>query len=308
VKISVAIPTYNSSRFIRETLDSVFSQTRAADEILVLDDGSTDDTLEILATYGSKIQIATSKNGGVARARNVLTKLATGDVIAFLDHDDLWHPKYLETQLALHTSYPRAAACFVNHVDFNGFGSFQWQRDEESEKTVKVLTPLEFSVAYNRNPAPFGSASFLCMQRHILRQMGDAPFYEMASGADDFYLCNLLPLVGDVVFCSTPLVAYRITSGAQSANRVKSFGLAVRALTALVERYEQCEDRKLRRQFKLALGVRRRRYGKSLLANGMKQEARTEFWKSVQEATDPAAALKAVGLLAASLLPRRISE
>src|SRR5262245_6496134 len=98
MKVSVAIPTYNSARFIQTTLKSVLSQSVAPNEILVVDDGSTDETVAILSSYGSSIRVIRQSNQGVAAARNALARHVNGDLVAFLDHDDLWHPRYLETQ------------------------------------------------------------------------------------------------------------------------------------------------------------------------------------------------------------------
>jgi glycosyltransferase involved in cell wall biosynthesis len=89
MKITVAIPAYNSAATIRETLDSVFRQTVAPDEILVVNHRSTDATHAILDSYGSRITAIHQENAGVASARNLLCTRANGDLVAFLDGDDL---------------------------------------------------------------------------------------------------------------------------------------------------------------------------------------------------------------------------
>ena len=98
MKICVIIPAYNASATIDATIQSVLDQTHLADEILVVDDGSTDDTFARLSAYGSKIKVFRQPNQGVACARNFLCHQATGDLVAFLDADDVWHPDYLKTQ------------------------------------------------------------------------------------------------------------------------------------------------------------------------------------------------------------------
>src|SRR5258708_3302796 len=98
MKISVVIPAYNGARTIGATLNSVLKQTVQPDEILVLNDGSTDDTAVVLEQY-QNITVLDQENRGVAHARNVLSQQSTGDLVAFLDQDDLWHPRYLEVQL-----------------------------------------------------------------------------------------------------------------------------------------------------------------------------------------------------------------
>jgi glycosyltransferase involved in cell wall biosynthesis len=90
VKVSAIIPVFNGARFLRQALDSVLGQTRAVDEVIVVDDGSTDASPDILASYGDRLTVISRENGGVAVARNVGLERASGELIAFLDQDDLW--------------------------------------------------------------------------------------------------------------------------------------------------------------------------------------------------------------------------
>jgi glycosyltransferase involved in cell wall biosynthesis len=100
-KISVVIPSYNGEAFIAEALQSVFHQTRPVDEIIVVDDGSSDGTIEILKKYADKITlIENSHKGNPAFGRNIGIEKATGNFIAFLDQDDLWPENKLEIQIA----------------------------------------------------------------------------------------------------------------------------------------------------------------------------------------------------------------
>ena len=101
MKVSVIVPTFNCAATIRETLDSILGQSRPAEEILVMDDGSTDETMAILKGYGSNIRTFRQSNAGPSRARGALIEVARGDLIAFVDSDDIWHPDYLRAQQAL---------------------------------------------------------------------------------------------------------------------------------------------------------------------------------------------------------------
>ncbi len=98
MKISVVIPAYNAEQTIGRTLDSVLAQTRAADEIIVIDDGSADATADIIRTYGGKVRLIQQENAGVSVARNAGIEAASGDWIAFLDGDDEWLPDKLKYQ------------------------------------------------------------------------------------------------------------------------------------------------------------------------------------------------------------------
>ena len=94
--VGVCVTTYNQSRFIEATLASVFAQTRQPDEIVVVDDGSTDDTASVLEKYVPRIRVSRQANSGVARARNRAVRESTCDLIALLDGDDLWMPEKIE--------------------------------------------------------------------------------------------------------------------------------------------------------------------------------------------------------------------
>jgi GT2 family glycosyltransferase len=102
-KVSVIIPTFNRSRFLGEALDSVLVQSHRDFEVIVIDDGSTDGTPELVAEYAARddrIRSHRQANAGVSRARNAGLDLAKGDHIAFLDSDDAWQPWHLELMLA----------------------------------------------------------------------------------------------------------------------------------------------------------------------------------------------------------------
>jgi hypothetical protein len=99
-RVSVIIPAYNASRFLKAAIDSVLAQTYADIEVIVIDDGSTDDTAQIASNSPGVICIR-KPNGGVSSARNAGVRSSTGDYVAFLDADDVWHPQKIACQVAL---------------------------------------------------------------------------------------------------------------------------------------------------------------------------------------------------------------
>lgn len=113
-KISVIIPVYNGEKVIAQAIESILKQTRPADEIVVVDDGSTDNTRRILETYADRIKYKVVSNGGCASARNVAIKMSSGDWIAFLDSDDIWYTEKLETQMKILDQYPEVGLCCSN--------------------------------------------------------------------------------------------------------------------------------------------------------------------------------------------------
>lgn len=114
-KVSVIIPTYNRSRYVTQAIDSILTQTYKDYEIVVVDDGSTDNTREVLEPYMDKIRYIYQENTGVSAARNLGIREAKGEWIAFLDSDDRWMPRKLERQMRLVNSNG-VNVCFTNVI------------------------------------------------------------------------------------------------------------------------------------------------------------------------------------------------
>lgn len=114
--VTVIIPTYNRVRFLKEAIDSVLSQDFKNFELIVVDDGSTDNTFELLSEYRDSIKFLKQNNKGVSAARNRGIAEAKGELIAFLDSDDLWLPGKLAAQLEFFQSYPDALICQTEEI------------------------------------------------------------------------------------------------------------------------------------------------------------------------------------------------
>jgi len=99
--VSAVIPAYNAAKYLNRTIDSVLAQSRAADEIIVVDDGSIDGTGDVIAGYGSKVKYIRQENAGASAARNAGIEAANSEWIAFLDGDDEWLKDHLQTQINL---------------------------------------------------------------------------------------------------------------------------------------------------------------------------------------------------------------
>jgi len=307
MKVSVAIPVRNGSATIQATLDSVLRQTVAPDEILVMDDGSTDNTASLASLYEPRVTVFKQENQGVAGARNVLIKKAQGDLIAFLDADDIWHPSYLEVQRRLFADYPAAVALFTGHVNFDGYGTYLWESSPlDISSNVEVIDPLNFSRRYNETTGPFASMSYCCIPKRVLGKVGSEPFSVKVSGADDYYLFNILPLLGSVVYASAPLVAYRVTSEAQSANRLRGLAWSVGAFELLQTRYRELAETELSKAFGMAFASKRRQYAKLLMGAGKTLEAREQLWRSLGHSRNPESLAKSVGFLFLTYMPAQL--
>jgi len=121
-KVSVIIPTYNRTHYVCEAIDSVLSQTFKDLEVIVVDDGSTDDARQVLENYSSRIYYIYQENRGRSEARNKGIKAAKGEYIAFLDDDDIWLPYKLERQVQFLDAHPDIGLVntFTEVVDEHG--------------------------------------------------------------------------------------------------------------------------------------------------------------------------------------------
>jgi len=110
--VSVIIPLYNAEAFLAEALASVLGQTLPPHQVIVVDDGSTDGSADVARRFGKQIALVQQPNAGAANARNRGVALATGDFLAFLDHDDYWAPEKLALQVAAFQQSPDREAIF----------------------------------------------------------------------------------------------------------------------------------------------------------------------------------------------------
>ncbi len=111
--VSVVITTYNQPEYLEKALESVFAQTFMSHEIIVVNDGSTDDTEARLGKFGDRIRVITQFNQGIGAARNRGLQAAAGRYVALLDHDDIWHPEKLALQHHFMQLHPEVVGCSV---------------------------------------------------------------------------------------------------------------------------------------------------------------------------------------------------
>ncbi|MBN2559601.1 MAG: glycosyltransferase family 2 protein [Phycisphaerae bacterium] len=136
--VSVVIPSYNSAEVLPHAIESVLAQTRPADEIIVVDDGSQDDTANVCAEFGDEVRYIRQENRGASSARNTGIEAGGGGWLAFLDADDIWDTEKLELQLAALDRYTEA--------DFALTAALAWSPREESYHLYRWDGPLDAAV------------------------------------------------------------------------------------------------------------------------------------------------------------------
>lgn len=194
--VSIIIPTYNREKIIGKALDSVFAQTRQDFEIIVLDDGSQDNTKAVVEAYGPKVKYFYQDNKGIAGARNSGMGRAGGRYIAFLDSDDYWLPAKLERQLALFDEHPDygmvASQCGAVAID----GSYR--EKNRPGKSGRVLHDL-----FKKN---FIRTSSAVITRQCLEKVGG--FDESLREGEEYDYWLRIAAEFAVGFINEPLAVY----------------------------------------------------------------------------------------------------
>lgn len=205
--LSVLIDTYNHERFIEEAVASVLSQDfPAADrEILVVDDGSTDRTPEILSKFTSQIRVLRKPNGGQASAFNAGIAECQGEIIAFLDGDDWWAPAKLSTVAEAFSGNPAVGLVGHSITEVLADGT---RRSELVRETPRFRIDSTAGAHTFRHRRSFLGTSRMAFRSELLRRIGPVP-EALVVEADEF-LFTLGALFSDVLLLPEPLTLYRL--------------------------------------------------------------------------------------------------
>ena len=202
-RFSIIVPLYNKAPYVRKALESVVAQTYRDFELIIVDDGSTDNSVTICEEYLNNITHQTShiihqKNSGVAAARNRGVAESHGEFVCFLDADDWWEANFLEEMDRLITEYPEAGLCATNYVYY---------------KPGKTHVALNLSRGYIDYPKAYYEGSSMpvwtgatCMLRKVFDEMGGFPLGIKLG--EDFLLWAKTALHYPVAFSEKPLAYY----------------------------------------------------------------------------------------------------
>ena len=236
--ISVVIPLYNKERAIRHTLETVLGQTYQNFEIVIVNDGSTDNSVsEAQKVNDPRIRIINQKNAGVSAARNRGIEEAKYDLIAFLDADDEWKPTYLETQMALAEKYPQCNV-FATNYEF---------RDSEGNVRPTIIRRLPFDgedgvltnyfeVASHSHP-PICSITIM-VRKTAIQDVGGFPV-GIAAG-EDLLTWAQLATRNEIAYSKKPLAAFIIDTFAfntKPRRRPADVDIVAQELNALKEAF-----------------------------------------------------------------------
>jgi glycosyltransferase involved in cell wall biosynthesis len=265
--VSVVIPTYNRSGFLVEAIDSVYGQSVPPMEVIVVDDGSTDDTESVLRQISARglsgFQWVAKENGGPASARNLGVRIATGTYLAFLDSDDVWRRQKLERQLAQLAREPDLTLSFTA-ISVKGHAPHATQPPSlqgAAPLDIDVIDDLESGYCHpdwNSDPgfvleelmshSPIGSPSTVMVRREAIEELGG--FSESEPVIDDWVMWLNMAAAG-MRFGHIPerLVEYRVHPGNLSGDRLYLWN----RITEMLDRFRVRSDlpRNVRRQVRI---------------------------------------------------------
>lgn len=207
MNVSVVIPLFNGEKWVQEALDSVLDQTLCPNEILVVDDGSTDASRSIVKEF-SNVHLLQNLGSGPNAARNHGLRNTDADAVAFLDQDDLWHPEHLQRLSGLLQEYPNSPAAFAQKTTFYDSAPPQYSTERSGAKQYDPWKDFPKNT--------LGEPALALIRRSALLSAGGwSPKYE---GCSDYHMWLKLVLQGPLVVSESVTAGHRIHGNSYGDN------------------------------------------------------------------------------------------
>ena len=234
---SVVIPLFNKEQFVARALTSVVAQSVAPNEILVIDDGSTDNSRTIIDQFTDpRITLYSQANSGASAARNYGIRLARYNHIAFLDADDCWLPNFLSNILKLIELFPDSGWYSTNYYVTKSIARLPvYAKSHRGERDFSQITNFFEKAAAERTPI---LSSTCCVCKSLFKRAGQFP--EGISLYEDLHLWSRLSLQSPLAYCSIPSSIY-VRDPVQCARPIPKYGDL--AVATLIE--DSIEDNKI---------------------------------------------------------------
>lgn len=272
--ISVVIPAYNAAQYLSEAIESVLSQTHQDFELIVVDDGSTDGTEDVVQRYGDRVGYLRQENRGPGAAKNLGIKNSRGSLIATLDADDRWLPDKLEKQREYMQSHSEVGLVYSNCSTFDSNGIMTEAYDGTHRKVYRGQV---FDKLLLKN---FIASITVMIRRECLERVGLFP--EHLKISEDWHLWLRLAKEYQVGYISDPLAMYRWQTQSLTWNYAASYPYRLRVLEEIENLYRdyfQTRQRLIRR----ARGGVLMRYGYALFNAGDFKNSRDKYIRSIRE-------------------------
>lgn len=207
-KVSIIIPCYNAAKFIEQTLNSVIAQTYNNYEVIIVNDGSTDDSVSKINPFitNKNFKLISKVNGGVSSARNIGLENANGDYVALLDADDVWLPNNLKEKITLLEQDPELFFVYSDMIQFDTQGV---ERIVKGFKTEKLLSNY---LLQTELPIPGACSNVVFRNNKVLKFD-----IQMSTAADQDFIISLI-MLGKAGYLNEPLWKYRVFPNSMSKN------------------------------------------------------------------------------------------
>ncbi|MEW5806019.1 MAG: glycosyltransferase [Acidobacteriota bacterium] len=271
--VSVIVPTYNYARFLDPCLESIFAQTYGDFEVIVVDDGSTDDTVEVLRKYEDRIRYIYQENMGLSAARNTGIKVSTGKYLAFLDSDDIWLPLKLEAQLRVISEDSDVGIVFSDARAFDGKNVLR----ESILKEERICTGHCFRRLFMGN---FLVMPTVMIRKKCLDEVG--LFDETLTAVEDYDLWLRISAHYKIGYVDMMLAMYRVHPSNMSRDYCRLLDNEIRVIRKIVELFpERARDLggRVHRRFNSLYT----QYGLELVRKGDVGQAMRSFMNAIIE-------------------------
>jgi glycosyltransferase involved in cell wall biosynthesis len=230
--VSVIIPTHNGARWVAESVTSALRQAYSPAEVIVVDDGSTDETAAVLRQFGPRIQVIHGPQGGIGAARNSGLAQASGDYLAFLDHDDLWREDKLEKQVDYALRHPAVVVVYSDATEFDERGTVH-QSYLDLFPRLRASEDIFFALVHFSIPL----MSTVLIRSSFVREHS-LTFPEDVSGVDDLgLLLEVVERKGQFGCIDERLTRRRLHTRNLSKDHHNRFSTRVRLYAQLLARF-----------------------------------------------------------------------
>ena len=240
--VSIIMPLYNSERFVQESLDSCINQTYRNIEVIVVNDGSTDRSLEIVKDYAlihPQVKVYTQNNSGACRARNLAFQLSKGDYIMYLDSDDILDETKIEKQLNLIKSHDKYTVALGAWQEFTDNINVEF---ESRPYYHDYLNPIDMLVEIWSTGGYFQTSCYLC-SREIIEKTGQWN-ENLSRNQDGEFFCRVLNNASKLYFCNDAKLYYRRGHESISTSQINSD----KKVESVLESYKTYKNILLNRQ------------------------------------------------------------
>ncbi len=270
--VSVIIPTYNKYKLLGKAIESAIAQTYKDVEIIISDDGSTDETQKIVEKYRDHIVYIKHKHAGQSYSRNIAIDRATFDIIAFLDHDDIWESAYLEQTIEALKSNKQCIGVSTNRFDVYRDGKMSLKY--KNNKPKNGIINLKWMIKEGPVLAP---STTVVHKKYLIKAGG---FRTVFDGSEDWDLWLRMLKFGYFLYIDKPLV-YKKETGYNLSMPVDVWEKDVLIIEDFVNRLSEREKEEFKEEIQYISTKLYNRYAKVLLHTGFSRQSRKYFKKSI---------------------------